>query len=119
MCGVQNGGSATTPASTSAHRCDAERKTFSHDAGRNGSPDSFSHNHSGSGPAGPSMNSVIRSDTSASDSGVRPSTPSWSRQCSTFLRKPATPVTSRIRGSRSYLPLAWARRIAAARDDST
>lgn len=37
---------------------------------RHGSPASFSHSHNGSGPAGPSMNKLIRSSTVASVRGV-------------------------------------------------
>lgn len=96
MWGAQNGGSPITGDSTVSHRSFAARKTPSHDAGRNGSPDSFSHSHSGSGPAGPSVKKLIRSATVASASGVWPTTPCRSRQCKTRRCRPVSCVTSRI-----------------------
>ncbi|MFC7266347.1 hypothetical protein [Streptomyces lutosisoli] len=95
-----------------------EDETPSHDAGRNGSPDSFNQSHNGSGPSGLSMKKVIRSATVASVSGVRPTTPSRSRQCSRCRCRPVWWVTSRI-GRSSYRPIACARRTARAREDST
>lgn len=70
MCGMQHGGSFITGDNTTSRRSFAARKAPSDEAGRNGSPDSFSHSHRGSGPAGPSVNKFIRSATVASASGV-------------------------------------------------